>query len=122
MFKARLPHVAHDADDLARHIAVSQTDRDTPAEWLFVRKVLSRQGFTDHDDVTRLTGFLFGEEATAFERDLQRAKKVLVGDRNACAHPSIRRRLGPAFDLKTSNGARPGEGQEVDRASRLDAG
>src|SRR5215510_15177753 len=122
MVEARLPHVAHDADDLARRIAVSQTDRDAPAERLFVRKVLSRQCFIDHDDVAHLAGFLLSEEATAFERDLQRAEKVLVGDADPRSSVVSERWFGPAFNIECGFRTRPGEGQKVDRARRLDAG
>src|SRR5262245_50764771 len=111
--------VADDADDFIR----LRPTGEALAQRVFIREILPGQRLIDDDDVAILADLLFCEETTAFERELQRAKEVLIGDANA---RSVRRlawrRLRAAFDAETVLRTQPEEWRMVDGARRFDAG
>ena len=116
-------YITDDADDLGRYGGGSQRNDEAPAERVFIREILLRQGFVDDDDVAFLADFLFGEEPPALERDLQCTEEVLIGDVNArAAYWLIWERPGAAFYIKAGSRTQPEERGVVDRARPLDAG
>src|SRR6516165_6478296 len=71
-----VPHVAHDADDLARHIAVRRKFKPHfPSDGVLARKITPRQRFAN-DRHLRIGGrILFGEKAAPQQRNSHHAKK-----------------------------------------------
>src|SRR5262245_41927803 len=111
--------IADNADDFIR----LRPTGEALTQRVFIREILPGQRFIYNDDVAILADLLFGEETAAFERDLQRAKEVLISDTNArSVRRGARSRLWTAFYAETVLRSQSEEWRMVDGARRFDAG
>src|ERR1041384_5734151 len=65
-------HVADNADDFSRLWRVKHRDVQSSPDWIFVRKVFTRECFIDQDDVFWFALFAVGEIATSQEGNSHR--------------------------------------------------
>src|ERR1051326_3552455 len=92
--------VADHTDDLARLIVIFHLNRDPLADRILAGKYLAREGFIDHDHVTRLQGLLLRVKAAALQRNPHGLKIISVGDDHAGRKILAWRTLGLALDVQ----------------------